>query len=109
MTTCSKCGSTDVLATIGPWWMGRTWAQLVNVVQCAKCKRFVNKCSGRPILPLVCATLAAQCIGVVLIVVLGCIGHSRGESTALWFGVPFMLFFALSCLWVLQISRRCHR
>ncbi len=23
MTTCSKCGSTDVLDTKGPWWMGR--------------------------------------------------------------------------------------
>ena len=74
MTTCSKCGSTDVLATKGPWWMGRTLARLFNVVQCAKCKRYVNKGFGRPILPLACATLAAQSIGIVLIVVLASIG-----------------------------------
>jgi hypothetical protein len=41
-------------------------------------------------------------------VVLGCIGQSRGGSIELWFGVPFVLFFALSCMWVLWIARTHH-
>lgn len=104
MTTCSNCGSADVLDTKGPWWMGRTLARLYNVVQCAECKRYINKCSGQPVLPLACATLAAQSVGVIFIVVLGCIG----ESIELWFGIPFVLFFGLSCIWVLWIARTHH-
>lgn len=88
--------------------MGCTLARLFSVVQCAKCKRYVNMYSGRPILPLFYATLAAQSIGIILIVVLASIGPLRGGATESWFGVPFVLFWGLSCVWVLWIART-HR
>ena len=108
MPKCSRCECAELLPSNGPWWLGRVCAQLFNVAQCAKCKRYVNGCSGRPVLPLVYATLTTQSIGIILIVVLGCIGELRGGSIELWFGIPLVLFLGLSCAWVLWIARTQH-
>ena len=93
MTQCSQCECTNLVLGNSPRWVGREIARTFNIAQCSGCKRYVNASTGRPVMPTVRATLALQVLGAVLVVVLGSVGYSRGGSPALWFGVPFALFF----------------
>lgn len=88
--------------------MGRINGQLFNTAQCAKCRRYVNARSGRPVLPLFSAIIALQLIGVLLVVILGCVGSSLGGPVELWFGIPFIVLFGLSLAWVFWVARTHH-
>ena len=88
--------------------MGRINAQLFNTAQCANCGQYVNARTGRPVLPVYNATIALQFVGVLVIVILACVGLSLGGRLELWFGIPFIVLFSLSIAWVFWISRKHH-
>ena len=90
------CGGSILLPGKGPWWMHRRTVWFFNTAQCAKCRRYVNARTGHPILALYFVIGALHLIGVLLIVILGCVGQSLGGSLELWGGIPFLVLFGLS-------------
>jgi hypothetical protein len=88
--------------------MGRINARLFDTAQCAKCQRYVSACSGRPVLPVFVATIAAQLVGALVVMILACVGLTVGGRIELWFGIPFAVLFGLSLAWVFWIARS-HR
>jgi len=88
--------------------MGRVNAQLFNVVRCRDCLRYINGRTGRPVVRLFCSIISVQLIGVLLCVVLGCVGLSRGGRVELWFGIPFVVLFCASWVMVFWVGRTHH-
>jgi len=68
----------------------------------------VNAVSGRPVLPLVATITALQFLGVLLVMFLGCAGAARGGSIEFWFGIPFLILFGLSVVYVIWVARTHH-
>lgn len=106
--TCKECGSTTLLPSDGPRWMGRLNARIFNTTRCGRCGAYVNADSGEPVLPLFRALIALQAAGVLCVLLAGCFGLSRGGSPEAWFGVPIVILFVASFAAILWVARTHH-
>lgn len=85
--------------------MGRANARLFNVVRCRDCLRYINGRTGLPGLYLFVRIVSLQLFGVLLCIVLGCVGLFLGERAELWFGIPALVLFAASCVIMFWVAR----
>ena len=90
---CSYCGYTGHWATSGPWWLGQHCTRLFNVVRCAGCFRYINGCSGRPVLLLAGSVLLLQVFGLALCVIVAQLDRHVAAALSCGLGFPSSYWF----------------